>query len=96
MPKAKDKTVTKETVHFDDGDYENCIFEECQMVYSGGTPPRLVGCAFNDCGWTFYDAAARTIRLMGALYSAGGAAAAMIEVTFENIRGNPGAGVTIH
>ncbi len=94
MPKAKDKTVTKKTVHLDDGDYENCIFEECQMVYSGGTLPRLVGCTFNSCGWAFDGAAGRTIRLMGALYRAG--AGAMIEVTFENIRGNPGAGVTIH
>ncbi len=94
MPKAKDKTVTKETVDLDDGDYENCIFEECQMVYSGGALLRLVGCTFDNCSWVFDGAAGRTIRLMGALYRAG--AGAMIEVTFEKIRGNPGAGVTIH
>ena len=94
MPKAKDKTITKETVHLGDGDYEHCIFEECRMVYSGGKLPRLVGCTFNDCGWTFDGAAGRTMSLLSVLYTAG--AGAMIEAAFENIRGNPGGGVTIH
>ncbi len=94
MVKHANKTYTKETITLDGNVYNHCEFQECKMVYSGGTLPNLSNSHFNGCSWTFDDAAARTISLMTALYAGG--AGGLIEGTFENIRGKQKPGITLH
>ena len=94
MTKHANKTFTNETITLDGNDYDNCEFNKCELVYSGGTLPNLSDSNFNDCGWSFRDAAARTIQLMTALYAGG--AIRLVEGTFEYIRGKQKPGITVH
>jgi hypothetical protein len=69
-------------VVLDDGNFENCLFEGCELVYGGG----LLGFNKNHvtaCSFSFDDAAARTINFMKGLYKD---APAVVEATIREIR----------
>jgi hypothetical protein len=57
----------------DGNEYENCKFENCTIVYRGGTIPTINNCNFQDCNWLFDDAAQRTLAFMKLLYHGMGA-----------------------
>ena len=94
MTKHVNEKFTKEPIAFDGNDYDGCQFDECEIVYSGGTLPKLTNNSFKNCGWAFDDAAARTIQFMTGLYAGG--ARELIEGTLENIRGKKKPGITMH
>jgi hypothetical protein len=87
MAKHAHEEFSDRTVTLDDTIYENCKFERCRIVYSGGERMGLVGCRFSQCTFEFGDAAARTIQFLTALYhDMGPDGAAIVEQTFNNIR----------
>jgi hypothetical protein len=79
----------RETVALDGESFEDCEFQACRLVYSGGKPPRFENCRFDDCDWRFDDAAARTLAHLKAVWAAGGKAqiqALIKEITVSNGR----------
>ena len=77
-------TFTNETVVLDSNVYNNCTFNNCEIIFKGTAPVSLQGINFNDCRWTFDGPAGLTIEFMTALYQAG--MTVLIDGTFENIR----------
>lgn len=94
MAKYEKKPFRDQSIVLDGNEYIGCRFERCEIIFTGGSLPKLIGNHFDDCRYTFDGPAARTVQLMAALYSGG--AQQLIEATFETIRGKPSAGVKLN
>lgn len=73
-----------EHVRIDGKHFEDCTFDTCTLVYSGGTPPNFVRCDFAAPHFAFEGAAQSTVQLMSAIYN--GIDERIIEKTFDQIR----------
>ena len=87
MAEFENETFTDQRVELDGNTYTNCTFDTCQMVFRAAAPVTLQGVNFQNCTWTFDDAAGLTIQFMTALYRGG--MTDLIEQTFANMRGQP-------
>ena len=54
-------------VELDGNSFDNCRFKDATLIYRGGDAPRLVNCSFDPAQVEFQDAAANTVRLLGAM-----------------------------
>jgi hypothetical protein len=55
----------------DDHRFERCTFRDAELVYTGGTPPALIDCSFENARLVFEGPADSTVQYLRAL--AGGA-----------------------
>jgi hypothetical protein len=62
----RDRTLTG-AVRLDGGTFQRCRFHKAVLIYSGGEPPSLEGCTFDDASFEFADAAGRTLALLKAM-----------------------------
>jgi len=92
--KFEKQTFADTSIVIDGNEYVGCRFSQCEIIFAGGSLPNLTNNSFTDCRWTFDGPAGRTVQFMKALYEGGGKG--LVEATFDNIRGNPVAGVKIH
>ena len=92
----KNEKIRNTSISLDGGTFENCDFDNCEIVFSGYLPVYLSGCKFGPgVKWSFSGPAANAIQFMQAIYAQG--ATELIENTFEQIRGNPPkTGPTLH
>jgi len=61
------ETFEGKTLVLDGNTFQNCVLQECQLIYRGGTPPMLHANTINNCTWTFEEAAGNTLQFMRAL-----------------------------
>lgn len=54
-------------VELDGNSFINCSFQGATLVYRGGAAPSLADCRFDPAQIEFQDAAANTVRLLGAM-----------------------------
>jgi hypothetical protein len=79
-------------VDLDGSRFENCTFEACQIVYSGGDHTRIVGCTFDPgCTWNMDGAAARTLTFLRGIYQSMGPAGERLVEESLGIRRPPAA-----
>jgi len=71
-------------IALDGSSFLRCRFENCSLVYGGGTLPVLSGCRFDACSWNFTGEAANTVGFLSGLYNGG--FEDLIEATFHQIR----------
>jgi hypothetical protein len=84
---VRGKQFTSRQLAVDGKHFEDCEFDACTFVYSGGVPPNFVRCEFAAPHFVFKGAAQRTIQLMSAIYN--GIDPRIIEMTFDEIRKEP-------
>jgi hypothetical protein len=87
MAEFANETFTDQRVELDGNTYTNCTFNTCQLVFRATAPVTLQGANFENCTWTFDDAAGLTISFMTALYQGG--MTDLMEQTFATMRGQP-------
>jgi len=87
---------TNEAISLDGNTYEGCTFTNCELIIEASAPFSLANSDFTECLWTFTGAAALTMNILTQLYQSGPETQKIIELTFENIRGRDGEGVTVH
>lgn len=63
--------VANQTITLDGQVFKNTHFENCILVYRGGTLPALIGDYFDRCSWRFEDHAGRTVDFLRALATGG-------------------------
>ncbi len=51
----------------DGGHFIDCTFINCQLIYQGHDEVDFDGCDFQNCEWTFDDAAGRTLGYLSTL-----------------------------
>jgi len=73
-----------ERVVLDGKHFEDCRFENCDLVYKGGVPPNFVRTDFAAPRFVFEEAAQNTVQLMSAIHN--GIDERIIEKTFDEIR----------
>lgn len=78
------ETFRGEVVQLDGRRFESCSFVECEMRYSGGDAPALVGCSFGKCTWSFSAEAANTLAFLSGMYNGG--MDALVESTFQSVK----------
>ena len=74
----------------DGEEYEQCIFDNCTLIYKGGALPQVTECTITSCKWTFEEAAQRTMQWLAILYKFD---KTLGENVIAGIRGEPGATV---
>lgn len=80
-----DKEVFKDMrVVLDGGQFENCMFEDCELVYGGG-PLAFNKNLVNNSTFSFDESAARTVNFLKGLYRD---APSIVEATIKEIRGS--------
>jgi hypothetical protein len=52
----------------DGEEFEQCIFDNCTLIYKGGAIPKVNECTITSCKWIFGEAAQRTIQWLAILY----------------------------
>ena len=82
--KIQGKTFNNEKILIDGNYYFDCKFNNCELEYSGGTPPSFVECEITDTLFSFSGQASATLQFMNAMYHGG--FRPIIEQTFDNIR----------
>lgn len=71
MAVYKDSTFRNVTINLDDNTFDGCTIEDCTLVYSGGSLPRLLNSSFINSGFTLAGPAQRTLVFMQMLVAAG-------------------------
>jgi len=66
-----EKTFTKEDIHLDFNEFNNCKFIECNIIYHGYGHVGMEDCSFEKIRMSFSNAAANTINFMSAIYNTG-------------------------
>ena len=78
------KTFVKKELDVDGKSFVDCKFKQCVLIYSGGNPPVINGCSFDDCRWEFDAAAARTLGFFSGMYRGG--FDQIVEAAFYEVR----------
>ena len=79
MAEHRDEHFAECPIPLDGDTFTNCVFERCDLVYSGGAVPTLTNCQFADCTWRYTDAALRTVQTIATIEGARQQAMAQIE-----------------
>jgi hypothetical protein len=87
-------TFEGQEIRLDQNEYVNCTFMTCELQFGGMGFVAFSDCKFDNCRWSFVDAASNTLRFMASLYHGlGGGGKGLIEQLFESIRKNPPPGM---
>ncbi|MFP4036287.1 MAG: hypothetical protein ACLFUE_02070 [Desulfobacteraceae bacterium] len=91
----RQETFEGQKILLDGNDYAECAFVDCDLRYGGSAPVSFDNCRFDNCGWSFVDAASNTLYFMASLYHGlGQGGRDLIEQLFESIRKNPPPGMS--
>ena len=71
MKRFVNQTFRDQQVRLDSGTYENCLFENCLIIFSGLGEPSLTSCDFRNTQWALEDAAVDTLEFLRVLYRSG-------------------------
>jgi hypothetical protein len=86
MAVFNDLTKENETIILDNNEFVSCKFQNCELVYCGGTPPKLQHCFFTHCSWKLDEAAKRTILFLRSIYHSGPGGMELVDGTLKFIR----------
>jgi hypothetical protein len=72
----------------DDKSFEHCSFRDAVLVYTGGTPPQMVDCAFHDVAFEFQGAAGRALSFLQALSAPSSGLRDVFKASFPRLFGH--------
>lgn len=79
------RTFTDETVSLDGNEFIACTFTRCELVFSGGIPPKIVRSKHINSRFAFDKSAANTISFLVLLHVIGHRK--FVDEVFDRIRG---------
>ena len=87
MKKISNKSFENQLVKLDDRYYENCIFKNCIIEYSGSSYIGLENNNFYECRWSFAGPAGQTLAFLRILYTQMGEdGRKIVDATFDKIK----------
>lgn len=87
LNRQTNRTIRDTSLLIDGAHFFRCTFINCQLIYSGRDEVDFDDCTFQDCNWTFDDAAARTLGYISTLFQ-------KVEPDGKNLVGELFAGIT--
>jgi hypothetical protein len=63
------KTFTNGKIELDFNRFEKCVFQKCQIIYRGFTPPDFYECRFENCDYTFDGPAGNLITFLRTMHA---------------------------
>ena len=82
----KNKIFKNERVELDGKVFHDCMFENCELVFSGDRPPTFADNRFVDSVFVLTGHATRTLYLLSNIYHAGKGGTEVVEKIFSDIR----------
>lgn len=82
----ENESFEHEEIRLDGNEYIDCEFHDCNLKFGGREEIILDSCVFDQCKWTFTEAAENTLGFLTALYHSGEGRKELVEQTFENIK----------
>lgn len=80
------EVFTNEEVALDGGKFENCTFENCDLVFRARAAVVMTKVSFGNIRWLYADAAALTLNFLSSIYNSGDPHhQAAVEDIFENV-----------
>ena len=79
---------TDADVKVDGNQYEECQFNNCTVIYSGGLVPSFSNCSFDGSRFSFDEAAGRTVALLQAWARPGSGFTQVVLDTFPELFGH--------
>ncbi len=83
----EDQTITG-PVLLDGASFQRCRFRHAVLVYTGGEPPRIQECAFEDVAFQFQGAAGRSLALLQAMASPSSGLKEVFKASFPRLFGH--------
>ncbi len=80
------ETFQSERIELHGKSFQDCTFEDCELVFDGDRPPTLQNNRFVDTVFVFSGPATRTLYLLSNIYHAGEGGKEVIEKAFSDIR----------
>lgn len=81
-----EETFKDERIELHGKFFNNCTFENCELIFDGDRPPTFTDNKFIDSVFVFTGAATRTLYLLSNIFHAGDGGREVIEETFRRIR----------
>ena len=75
-------------VDLDAGHFQNCKFHRVVLCYSGGPPPEMTNCSFQDATFRFLGPAERTLGFLKSMSAPGSGLQSLVRNTFATIFGH--------
>jgi hypothetical protein len=75
-------------VIIDGATFERCRFRGAVLVYTGGAPPSIQGCSFEDVSFEFAGAAGRTMGVLKAMSAPSSGLRDVFKASFPRIFGH--------
>lgn len=75
-------------VLLDGGSFARCRFLGATLIYEGGVPPRIEGCAFENVSFQFGAAAGRTLAFLQAMASPASGLRGLFKASFPSLFGH--------
>ncbi len=72
----------------DNAVFERCKFQSATLIYTGGAPPQIRDCAFEQVTFEFQDAAGRTLAFLQAMASPHSGLRDLIKGSFARLFGH--------
>ena len=79
--KHENKTFA-DTIDLDGNEFIGCSFDKCTLIYSGGKPPLINDCSFNNVRFKFRGPAKNTVAFLKAMASPDSGLQKVIRDTF--------------
>ena len=75
-------------VLLDASSFDHCRFRKAVLIYTGGEPPRIENCGFEEVTFQFQGAAARTLGLLQAMSAPSSGLRDVFKASFPRLFGH--------
>ncbi len=75
-------------VLLDASSFDRCRFRKAVLIYTGGEPPRIENCGFEEVTFQFQGAAARTLGLLQAMSATNSGLRDVFKASFPRLFGH--------
>ncbi len=87
-PRSFEDQTLSGPILLDGASFERCRFRRAVLVYTGGTPPRIQDCAFEEVAFQFQGAAGRSLALLQAMSSPSSGLKDVFKASFPRLFGH--------
>ena len=87
-PRSFEDQTLSGPILLDGGSFQRCRFRQAVLVYTGGAPPRIQDCAFEEVAFQFQGAAGRSLALLQAMSAPSSGLKDVFKASFPRLFGH--------
>ena len=87
-PRSFEDQTLSGNILLDGASFQRCRFRQAVLIYTGGAPPRIQDCAFEDVAFQFQGAAGRSLALLQAMSAPSSGLKDVFKASFPRLFGH--------